>query len=372
MNYLYWTITSIAILGCQSTSPKEAPQFARWMVAVEPHHGVRGGTTQGTPVKLRKTPTKEWQALMKASSKKEKDRAAILNMSGPYRASFEFMETLGFPIDYKLDKTYRSWGTEYIYVVKNTENFVSLQHLMVMYFVKEGKTIGPMVMKHWRQDWTYQPKSYVAYTGLSQFRKKLTRNSQGMWLQAVYQVDDSPRDASVGRWTHHSSMSEWNSGETWRPLPRREFSVRSDYQTLIGYNRHIVKPNGWVHTQDNLKAVLNPKGGGVSKLLARETGLIRYQRIEDFDFSKGDEYWKKTGPFWADVRDYWVKAFQKQSSLTVLSKAGKTKMYQPLFEYAWKISSGEIKYNRQASVRFIAQTLRQFVKPAGTQHSGQY
>ena len=73
-----------------------------------------------------------------------------------------------------------------------------------------------------------------------------------MWLQTVYQVDESPRYASTGRWQHTPSFSTWLSGDTWRPLPRREWSVRSDYQVLVGSNRHTVVPSGWLQEENNL------------------------------------------------------------------------------------------------------------------------
>ena len=41
-------------------------------------------------------------------------------------------------------------------------------------------------------------------------------------------------------------MSVWESKDTLRPLPRREFSVRSDYDVLWGTNRITVLPSGWV------------------------------------------------------------------------------------------------------------------------------
>jgi len=83
-----------------------------------------------------------------------------------------------------------------------------------------------------------------------------TAERRGAWSQTVYQVDDSPRYGSVGRWVHSAEASIWEGGEAWRPLPRREHSVRSDYQVLAGRNRHTILPTGWVHEQDNSKLVL--------------------------------------------------------------------------------------------------------------------
>ena len=88
--------------------------------------------------------------------------------------------------------------------------------------------------------------------------------------------------------------------------------MRDDYDVLDGINRITVLPSGWVHEQENLKRVLSTvsDSSGGTFVVARELGLNRYRRIADFDFSAGDEYWEKTGPFWAAVRhsmDYTIQ-----------------------------------------------------------------
>jgi len=46
--------------------------------------------------------------------------------------------------------------------------------------------------------------------------------------------------------TRGEDHSTWHSENTWWPLPRREFSVRNDYNVLSGSNRHTITPTGWV------------------------------------------------------------------------------------------------------------------------------
>ena len=116
----------------------------------------------------------------------------------------------------------------------------------------------------------------------------------------MLQVDDSPRYAALGRWEHSGGVSTWISDETWRPLPRREFSVRKDYDVLVGTNRHTITPTGWVQEENNLKLALKDR-----KYLAREYGVARYQRIKDYDFGAGEKYYTRTEPFWAEVRAAW-------------------------------------------------------------------
>ena len=155
---------------------------------------------------------------------------------------------------------------------------------------KDGSISEPMVTKHWRQDWQYEP-TYI--DRVSRPRSLATSQAyaaeaKGMWLQSVYQVDESPRYASIGRWQHSASFSTWLSGDTWRPLPRREWSVRDDYQVLIGTNRHTISATGWIQEENNLKAVLtDARAVDASRpFVAREYGVARYERIRDAEFAR--------------------------------------------------------------------------------------
>jgi hypothetical protein len=77
----------------------------------------------------------------------------------------------------------------------------------------------------------------------------------GSWSQSVYQVDDTPRYQGYGNWIHLPNFSSWEGNETWRPLPRREYSTRSDYDVMIGTNIQTITPTGWVHEQNNKKVI---------------------------------------------------------------------------------------------------------------------
>ena len=72
--------------------------------------------------------------------------------------------------------------------------------------------------------------------------------------------------------------------------------MREDYDVLIGANRHTIVPTGWVHEEENYKVVLNGHGAIDNGLpfLSKELGVNRYERIIDFDFSAGDDYWSST------------------------------------------------------------------------------
>ena len=312
--------------------PQELRYTFSWNFDTESDLSPRGGTTRGADVTLAETPSESWKALQKPyQSKFEKDRAAILAMAGEYRASFDFIETLGFYEDHKPTRPYQSWGTEYIFVVEDRSDFISLQHVLVMMMkTPDGGVTEPYVVKHWRQDWTYEDSSINRYVGNRTWRSEAVPDEQrqGNWSQAVFQVDDSPRYESMGRWVHAKGFSSWMSQETWRPLPRREFSVRDDYDVLIGTNRHTITLNGWSQEEDNLKVLTGrardrAKDGRLLpdyEVRGREVGFNRYERIIDFDFQPAKRYWERTSYFWSKVRKRWESIMENQTTHSLINE----------------------------------------------------
>jgi hypothetical protein len=295
----------------------------------------RGGTTQGAPVTLDTTPSAAWQALHAVGiTAVERDRRAILAMAGSYRATFDFLEVLTLNGEADLPRPYQSWGTEKVYVESDTARSISLVHILEMRIKEEDGSISePIVMKHWRQDWHYEPEVLDEYRGNAvwQQRKLLPAERKGQWVQTVYQVDESPRYAGVGKWQHDKLASTWISGDTWRPLPRREWSSRKDYDVLIGTNRHTITATGWVQEENNLKSV---SSGNTAHAIAREYGVARYQRISDFDFSQADEYFNRTQKFWNQVRSTWDEWFKRDATIKLRGQVDQLGLFGPLFEYA--------------------------------------
>jgi hypothetical protein len=326
----------------------------------------RGGTTRGPKVELAKAPSDAWLSLQAPGlTDFERDRRAILAMQGPYRVSFDFVETLQFTPDARPLRPYQSWATEYVYLAEDGGDFISLQHILVMFVQDdEGRVQGPIVMKHWRQDWQYEDRDLDVFVGRGtwEHRRLGADQARGTWTQAVFQVDDAPRYEAAGRWVHAGDYSAWTSEDTWRPLPRRESSVRSDYDVLEGTNRITIVPTGWVQEENNLKLVLDAHGtpDGAHPYRARETGVNRYELIDDFDFSAGREYWTRTGPFWQDVRAAWADVFAAHERFSLASeKAGKP-LFDRLFEYADAIKDAA-SYDREAGRNFIRSTLSEYV-----------
>jgi len=325
--------------------PKKAnakPYVFGWVDYAEPSLKLRGGTTTGPAVELAKEKSAEWLAVRgEGLSELERDRAAILAMAGEYRVSFDFLEVEVYGEASTPSTPYRSWATEKVYVLEDSEEVISLQHIIVMFMVlPSGETQGPMLVKHWRQDWTYEPESALEFVGERQWKTRPLAETErkGVWQQAVYQVDDSPRYTMHGTWEHNANFSAWNTDSAWRPLPRREHTVRSDYHVTVGPNRITVHPTGWTHTQDNLKTVLSAPGEihADNPAVARELGVNRYERISGFDFSAGDEYWEKTQSFWSEIRAGWAKHLSSAETVQVATHCEDKRIYESLFMLADK------------------------------------
>ncbi len=333
-----------AVAFANDTPPAGAPRYTfSWPIdgsGLVP----RGGTTKGPPVTLDQSESPAWQRLQEQGlSDLERDRRAILAMAGTYRVTFDFLEVTPFGAQDGPKAPYQSWGTEKIYVDSDKGELISLVHILEMRIVQpDGKVSEPMVTKHWRQDWTYQPTHVVRYQGNDRWERRLLALSQASqrWVQTVYQVDESPRYASLGKWAHTGSFSSWLSDETWRPLPRREWSVRTDYQVLAGTNRHTILANGWVQEENNLKAVLTQlrELDPSRPYVGREYGVARYERIRDADFAAADQYYERTKEFWDQVRDRWSKIFAERGSVTLLGPVDKLGLFQPLFAHAEAIA----------------------------------
>ncbi len=314
----------------------------------------RGGTTKGPPVELDRSASPQFLAAVDAEIETfERDRRAILAIAGNYRTSFDFIETVGFVADYRPPAPYQSWGTEFVTVVEESERFISLQHILVMRITLPSGVISePIVMKHWRQDWTYEPTKITEFIGNQKWEtRSLTPDStRKKWLHSVYQADDSPRYQSLGNWQHSHNYSSWQSDTTWRPLPRRAFSTREDYDVLIGINKHTINPTGWVHEEENLKVSL--QASGEQHVLAKEVGLARYERISSWDWSERHRYWSNTEPFWKEVRLQWSEEFSVGRNLQIKKDIDGMPLHAAMFRLALTTQTSDSK-NMSEEIRKI-------------------
>lgn len=249
-------------------------------------------------------------ACLASAAPPEEDRRAILSMAGNFDVSFEFTETVAIAPDYKpLSPPYHEDAFETVIVAEDTPERITLQHLLV---VEAGGK--PHIIKHWAQVWTWEDTHILDYCGSENapvWSQKIVTKEEaaGKWSQLVTSIDDTPRYESLGKWTHHFGESSWTSEPTRRPLPRREYTKRKDYDYLFGTNRHTLTADGWVHTQDNRKVVDRE---GRQLVLSYEAGLNHYKRSENPLSAEAVAWWDKNGPFWNDVRAFWLEAVQQE------------------------------------------------------------
>ncbi len=266
----------------------------------------------------------------------EQDRKAILAQQGDYRVRFDFTETVGFVKDYKVREPDRSGGYEVVRVIEDRGDFISLQHILV---IESGEEKFPI--KHWRQDWRYEPASVLVFIGGNAWENRVIppAEREGKWSQTVYQVEDSPRYGALGAWTHENGVSAWTPKAELRPLPRRESTTRKDYFAVLAVNRHALTWDGWVHEQDNSKLAMID---GKPQIIAREQGVNTYRPNTQFDASVALDYWAATKDFWAAVRKEW-DAFEVPGTSFGLTIQGEPEpLYQPLLELADDIEDGKI------------------------------
>jgi len=318
-------LSLLTLIGCQNTTPNMARGSA---------------TSSGAAASTITTQEPNLAALEKPLATVEKlgdgcgadetrlacDRRAILAMAGEYRVGFAFEEVAALRAKYTLKKPYRSGGEEWVNVIEDSGTHISLQHILTD---KSGE-----ITKHWRQDWDFQPQITWRYAGSNTWERRELKaeESKNAWTQTVWQVDDSPRYAGIGRWVHDGNNTEWRSDLDWRPLPRREHTTRSDYDVLSAVNRHEITPDGWVHLEDNLK--LDTNAISENRYIAREFGVNRYQKIDGYNFKPARDYWAKTSAFWAQVRSGWAGRFAGAERITIKDKVDGKTLWMAMLEEA--------------------------------------
>lgn len=268
----------------------------------------------------------------------KRDRQAILAMAGDYRVRFDFIETVPFVADYTPLEPKTSGGHENVRVIKDEGDFIQLQHTLVMRHEEEI-----FVIKHWRQDWTYQPRNVLAYERRNTWalRNVGSAERRGAWAQTVWQTDDSPRYGGVGRWDHANNRSIWISGPTPRPLARRDAVRNPPYDHYVGINRHALTPTGWVHEQDNEKIGVRD---GQATAIVHEDVVNTYDRFSGYEVAAGDAYWTSTNEYWASVRQDWDDAIARGRGVYVEEEAQNGAVTGPtLMGLASRIHDGEIQ-----------------------------
>ncbi|MDO5979070.1 DUF6607 family protein [Flavivirga spongiicola] len=262
-----------------------------------------------------------------AQSKKKQDTEAIKKMCGCYEVTFNFAETFNYSKDslYKPSKTKTDKGLEWAQLVENDKNKISIQHLLQV-----GSPSKPHIVKHWRQDWLFENTNFYMFNGDNTWNyvSKPKAEVKGQWTQKVYQVDDSPRYEGSSTWVHVDGKSYWEN-MTDAPLPRREYTKRSDYNITVRGNRHEITKNGWVHDQDNAKVIREK--GKKDELLAKEKGYNTYVKVDDSRCKAAADWWVKNHEKWALVRSKWSDVYGRNKNLALESKVENKLLYKYLF-----------------------------------------
>lgn len=262
-----------------------------------------------------------------SQSKKKKDIAAIKDMCGCFEVTFNFAETFNYSKDslYKPSKTKTDKALEWAQLVEEDNNKISIQHLLQV-----GNPAKPHIVKHWRQDWIYQNTDFYMFNGDNSwlYQSKPKSEVKKQWTQKVYQVDDSPRYEGSGTWVHVDGKSYWEN-KTDAPLPRREYTKRSDYNVTARGNRHEITKDGWVHDQDNDKVIR--EAGKRDVIIANEKGYNTYLRVPDSKCQSAIDWWKTNQSKWQLVRNKWDDVFARKTNLNLEAKVENKVLYKYLF-----------------------------------------
>ena len=273
------------------------------------------------------------------SIKIENDKSSIKSMCGCFEVGFNFIETFSYSNDsnYIPSKEKHAGALEWAQLVEETDTSVVIQHLLVV-----GSESNPMIIKHWRQDWLYENNSFYMFNADNKwsFIQLPKEKVSGQWTQKVYQVDDSPRYEGSGTWVYVDGKKYWES-TTDAPLPRREYTTRSDYNLTKRTNRHEIVENGWIHDQDNKKIVR--ENGKEDFNLAEEKGFNFYKRVDDSKCSAASVWWEDNQEYWRNVRNTWSEIYNKNEDLELNEKVEGKKLYSVLFSMDIKSSNKKIK-----------------------------
>lgn len=263
-------------------------------------------------------------ALANAQSKMEQDRQAIRSLGGFYQVTYDYAETFAPDTAYRFHPRYHASGYEWAVVEEESPKKIVIQHILL--------TGDSSVIKHWREDWVYEERDMLTYDKDNTWGKvKLSPSIvKGRWVQKVFQVDDSPRYESMGTWVHVDGRHEWHS-ECDSPLPRGEFTKRSDYNVLRRGNRVYPTPTGWMFEQDNQKIVRSATG---DKLLAREKGYEEFTKADPAKFAYAQAWWKDQRDYWTAVRQVWDEVYANSAVIKLKSKVDGKLLFEQLFDLA--------------------------------------
>lgn len=223
-------------------------------------------------------------SIVNAQTAPQKDKESIKKLCGCFEVDFKYKETFGYLKDYKLKDAYYNEALEWVSYEPQPDSSVKMQHILIL-----DET---MIIKHWREDWSYQNNTIYKYNKDYQWsRVQLTpEKTKGTWTQKVFEVDDRPQYDGIATFNYFDGNILWQSKMD-APLPRREYSKRSDYNVLNRFNRLYITDSGYLHEQDNKKIARHDNVNDT--LIAEEKGYNIYKKVEDSKCKAGIDWWEK-------------------------------------------------------------------------------
>lgn len=277
-------------------------------------------------------------------------RETINKLCGCFEVDFKYAETFSPNPDYKHHNREEIGGTaELALPIEISDKKIVIQHLLI---------VSPtVIVKHWREEWTYENPVIWKYKGDRTWVKETlpTEQVKGKWTQTVWEVADEPRYQGFSQFVNLDGKIIWQN-TTDAPLPRREYSVRSDYNILKRTNRMNITDSGYLHEQDNQKVV---RKDGKDQLLVEEKGLNTYKRISEKECAAAKVYWEKNSTYWGKVRKIWADYINTHDKVELKTKIEGKLLHEYLLAQAKdyeakKISEADIENKIKAEIaRFI-------------------
>ena len=261
------------------------------------------------------------------------DRKIIDKLCGCFEVAFKYAETFAPSADYKFHEREEIGGTaELALPIEVSDKKFVIQHLLV---------VSPtVIVKHWREEWTYENPVLWRYKGDRTWVKEKVPAEQvkGKWTQTVWEVADEPRYQGFSQFVNLDGKIIWQN-TTDAPLPRREYSVRNDYNILKRTNRMNITDNGYVHEQDNQKII---RSNGTDKLLVEEKGLNTYKKINEKECVLAVEYWEKNKDYWGKVRKVWADYIATHDTISLKNKIDNKFLHEYLIDLAKEYAAKKV------------------------------
>ncbi|GAB4021758.1 hypothetical protein GCM10028773_31720 [Spirosoma koreense] len=283
------------------------------------------------------------------------DITAIKAQCGCYDVDFLYAETFAPEKSYVFKDRYRAKGVEWVFVDEEAGPALHPSRIVIQHLLVIGDSI---VVKHWREDWLYQNTSLLKFDQNASWKRENLTAAQvkGQWTQKVFEVDDSPRYEGSATWIHADGRHYWESTAD-APLPRREYTKRSDYNVLRRTNHHEIRADGYVHEQDNDKVIRSESG---DQLLVAEKGLNAYKRTDERKCEVAKRWWAENRAYWADVRTVWNEVLASRNVVTIRGQVKGQVLGRELDELALTTQQGG--YNSASSRRLIRETIEKYIK----------